>query len=126
MGRPRKSARVLELTGSYKKDPQRKNDEAPEVKAITAADAPTNMLAGPRRCFEELIGRMPEGVFTVAEVPMLEVAAELLFEARQCWAEFPAAKLGQLKSIYCQLGMTPGERTKLIAPGKPKGNKFDE
>jgi|14_taG_2_1085336.scaffolds.fasta_scaffold04542_6 hypothetical protein len=125
MSKPKKSARILELQGAYKKDPQRKNHDEPEVKPLTVADVPALLTEHERECFIKLMSVMPAGVYSVAEIPMLELAAKLQSESQLNWAEFPAPKMGHLIKVLCQLGMTPGERTRLVQPKVKPGNKFD-
>lgn len=126
MTRQRKSARILALTGSYKKDPQRKNHQEPELKVLSVSDVPEKLGDYERDCFVELMGTMPAGVFTIGEIPMLELTSRLLAQSRTDWDNFPPAKIGHLTSCLSKLGLTPGDRTKLVQPTKKRPNKFDE
>lgn len=125
MTKQRKSARVLALQGAYKKNPQRENKAEPEVQGLTDADIPEKLSDDERAIFKLLMSYMPEGVYTVAEIPILTLTSRLQAQCDNDWDNFPASKIGHLTRCLSLLGMSPGDRTKLVQPNKAKRNKFD-
>ena len=126
MPRVKKSARILELTGAYKKHPERKNKDEPEVRGLTSKDVPKDLSSHEKKVFKRLVGYMPPGVYTVAEIPLLSLVARLQSEMEINYEEFTAAKMGHLMKGIIQLGMTPGERSKLVQPKAPTKGKFED
>ena len=126
MPRTKKSARILELTGAYKKNPQRKNHNEPVVESLTEADIPAGLNPQERDAFKRLMDYMPPGVYTVAEIPLLTMAARYQTQFDNDPEEFPASKASLLTKCLIHLGMTPGGRSKLTVPKAGEKNKFDE
>ena len=68
----------------------------------------------------------PSGVLTGADRIILEVAACLLAEFRECPAAFQGQKYTHLRGALASMGMSPSDRQKL-GTEKPKENSgFDE
>lgn len=126
MTKQRKSARILALQGAYKKNPQRENKAEPEVQILSDSDIPEMLSDYERGIFKKLMSYMPNGVYTVAEIPLLTLACRLQAQCDLDWENFPATKIGHLSRCLSLLGMTPGDRTKLVQPNKAKPNKFDD
>lgn len=149
MARPRKPTSVLELSGAFKKDPQRKRANEPkELRAL--GDPPDRLPAEAIPFWNELIAIAPRGVLTIADRWAVELAATLMAKAtRDCPSveqvvellkydelltddlkkllhrqAISAAELATLRSLLAALGMTPADRSKLSVPTEKPKNPF--
>lgn len=123
MARPRKPTNVLELTGAFKKNPQRKREDAEAVGALT--DAPLHLGGAVLHAWNEIARYAPRDVLTDSDRLSLELAANLLAQFRADPVEFPAAKLVRLEALLGKFGMTPADRSKVGGKKEaPKGNPF--
>ena len=126
MARPRKPTNVLELTGAFKKDPQRRREDAEPVGELTAP--PAHINGAVLHAWKEIAKYAPRDVLTNSDRLSLELAANLLAQFRNDPLDFPAAKLVRLEAMLGKFGMTPADRSK-VGGGKkdaPKGNAFAE
>lgn len=130
MGRPRTSAKILELRGAFRKDPQRKRSDA-EGAGPFEKDPPAEMPADVVPTWRAIVERLPKIVLTSSDEFAVEQAAYCLSGIRQLG---PMAALhpgfgklsAELRQWLIQLGMTPQARTKIAPLGDdgPKGNRF--
>jgi hypothetical protein len=119
MARPRKPTAVLELTGAFRKDPQRK-------KARASEPVPTGVIGIPPVHFDaihaavwyEVISMIPAGVLTGADRIMVELTCSLICGLRNGTSERGDKAL--LKGCLASMGMTPAERSKISVPKKPE------
>ncbi|MGA4634530.1 hypothetical protein ACPA5B_11680 [Pseudomonas solani] len=125
MARPRKPTNVLELTGAFKKNPNRTREDAQTAGALSAP--PDHLNGGALHAWKEIAAFAPLDVLTDSDRLALEIAAQLLFQFRENPVEFPATKLVRLEALLGKFGMTPADRAKVAGGGKPpKGNEFEE
>lgn len=120
----RKPAAVQELTGAWRKDPQRRRVEPattgpigapPKQKALTFPDA-----------WRYLVKCAPPGVLADRDRVWLEVAAHLLVQFRADPANMHPAKLSRLTACLSALGLSPADASRVVvAPAKPQHNDFD-
>jgi phage terminase small subunit len=123
MARPRKPTAVLELTGAFKKDPQRARNDEP---------VPTGKPGDP----PDYLGEVAAGIWhemvlhgfwlTDADKFLLEIAARHMADFRRGVCD--PKIIAQLITVLNKLGFGPAERSKIKAPGaKEDGPKdFDE
>jgi phage terminase small subunit len=108
----RKPVEVLELTGRYKHDPQRRRPPAPK------SDEP---IGGPpvwlhehlKPIWYEFISQAPPGVLTHSDRYILAVACDLALKLRMGMLKGP--EIAQLRLALVEMGMTPVARTRLVA-----------
>ncbi len=124
MTKHRVSSRIQALQAGYKKNPARENKQEPEIESLSELDTPKRLSDNEASCFNALLGTMPPGVYTKAEIPLLELTARLMSESQLDWEGFSSAKVGHLYRCLSLLGLSPGDRTKLVDPAKYKKNKF--
>jgi hypothetical protein len=125
MGRPRTPTKVLQITGAYKAHPERRRNNEPEPSG-QIGEAPEHFATQDLRdVWAEFIRITPDGVLTVSDRIHLEVVCQLVIEYRSDPVEFTAAKLTRLESMIGKLGLNPSDRSKVVVPGKPKGNAFN-
>ena len=123
MARPRKPTNVLELTGAFKKDPQRKREDAQAAGELT--DAPPHINGAVLHAWNEIVKYAPLQVLTESDRLSIELAANLLAQFRDNPIEFTAAKLVRLEALLGKFGMTPADRSKVGGKKEqPKGNPF--
>lgn len=104
MARPRKPTNVLELTGAFKKDPQRRREDAEPVGELTAP--PAHINGAVLHAWKEIAKYAPRDVLTNSDRLSLELAANLLAQFRNDPLDFPAAKLVRLEAMLGKFGMT--------------------
>ena len=125
MARPRTSAAVLEMKGSFKKDPQRAREDAKVNKPI--GEPPKTLTPFQLKIWKEIVSKIPHGIAGDADESIVEMVVILFSEFRENSAEFTAAKYGVLHRLLSDLGMTPQGRAKIGAAPKAKSsNPFDE
>ncbi len=123
MARPRKPTNVLELTGAFKKDPQRRRQDAESAGELTAP--PPHINGAVLHAWNEIAQYAPRDVLTDSDRISLEIAANLLAQFRADPTEFPGAKLVRLEALLGKFGMTPADRSKVGGKKEaPKGNPF--
>ena len=114
MARPRTPTNVLEMRGSFDKNPQRRSDRegAPIVKKPLGTVA-AHLTLEQKKCWKEIAKITPKGVLTEADRITVELAACLLAEFREDPAGFSGAKLARLEAITGKMGLNPSDRTKI-------------
>jgi hypothetical protein len=121
-GRPRTSAAILALRGSFQKDPQRAREDAPG--AAPWDETPPETLAGNEQAaWREIVGLLPKVALTATERLGVEQMSRLLAQLRATHASDP--NFTKLDGRFCtwavQMGMTLQARAKLGTSGKAKG-----
>jgi hypothetical protein len=116
MARPRTPSNVLELRGSFKKNPQRRREDAAGAGPVDLkppAHIPTDVAPAWRWICE----RLPKVVLTASDEVAIEAAARLLAEV---WSQRrPEPRLyAELRAWLRELGMTVQSRAKIPA-GEP-------
>ena len=127
MGRPRKPSNVLEFTGAFAKDPQRRRQDA-EGAGPFSADAPKHLPRDVVPAWRWVVERLPKVAVTSSDEVAVEMAARLLAFV---WSyPVPDQKImAELRMWLRELGMTIQARTKIPAAtpnGGNKGNPFAE
>jgi phage terminase small subunit len=118
MARPRKPTAVLELSGAFKKDPQRKRTNEP--RPATKVGQPPPWLDDDEAEIWERMSR--EGFWlTSADEFLLEVAVRYQRYFRNGGTDTKAISL--LVSVLNKLGFGPAERSKIKAPGSDEEEK---
>jgi hypothetical protein len=119
MGRPRKPTAILELTGAFKRNPQRKRARAGEPIATGETGCPPVHFDEPLSAiWYEIIGVVPAGVLTAADRILLELTCTLIQGLRTQTSERGDKAL--LKSCLASLGMSPAERSRISVPRQPE------
>ncbi len=148
MARPRKPTAVLELTGAFKHNPQRKRPNEPK-ESRPLGDPPARLPAAARRYWRELAD-MAGVSLTRRDRWTVELAARLMDKAAtevtakavfsvvgeqdvsldgvkklQIEVEFAnpsisGAELSTLTKLLCAMGMDPASRSKLSIPTNEK------
>lgn len=122
MARPPKPTRVLELTGAFKRHPERKRAREHEPEPPLGIGKPPNSLSESQKARWKEIAKACTWL-TVADRTIVEMTARLWQLMRD-----GAAGVGELKQLAVnlgRLGMTPSDRSKIQVPKpKPAGNRF--
>ena len=128
MARPRNPTALLELTGAFKKNPQRRKARENEPIADGAiGEIPRGLPPGVRAAWREIVRDCPAGVLTSADRIAVRSAARLL--AAENRGDIAVGERAQLHKILGDLGMTPRGRAYVqVAPPPRKpgetGNAF--
>lgn len=114
MGRPRTPSNVLEMRGSFDKDPQRRREDA-SGRGDFDREPPEHLPQECVRAWRFIVDRLPPvSTFATDEVAV-EVCARLL---STYWMSGNLDTLKELRQWLMQLGFSPVARTKL-ATEKP-------
>jgi len=123
MGKQRKPAKVLELSGAYKKNPNRENKNEPDGNGSFPDSPPDHLDEMQKRHWLEIKSLVPAGVLTGSDTLAVEILAVLLTQFREDYEGFTTAKLNRLSLEMGRLGLAPSDRVKLSV-SKPSENKF--
>lgn len=121
MARPRKPSNVLELTGAFKQNPQRRRVD-PEA-AGPIKKHPDYLKLSEISAWKEIIKCSPAGVITESDRLAVEIASCLMAEFRESPIDMHPSRLARLCALLGQLGMTPADRSKI---GVKASKKQDE
>lgn len=120
----RKPAALQELTGAWRKDPQRRRTEPTPHGPI--GSPPKQSALTFEQAWRYLVKCAPEGVLADRDRVWLEVAAHLLVQFRADPANMHPAKLSRLTACLSALGLSPADASRVVvAPAKPQHNDFD-
>lgn len=111
MGRPRKPTAVLELTGAFRKNPQRKRTEPPTAGPL--GDPPEHFTAEQDAMWHELASICPPGVLMRSDRVVVEIAVVLMLQFRKQGAHMSRSDFKQLVSVLSRMGMSPADRLRV-------------
>lgn len=118
MGRPRKPTHLHEVTGSYVKNPGRRNNGEP-VPREGIGTAPERLSTDFSEAWDELVANACPGVLGNSDRLWIEITARLLCEYREAPESMTGVRIGLLLSGLSKLGMSPSDRTRLqVKPGE--------
>lgn len=113
MGRPRTPSNILELRGSFDKDPQRRRED-PKVD-IGLGEAPPYFDDEERAIWEEIADSAPQGVLAKSDRLCIEMLVPLVLQLRQR-GPMKAAERSFMLSTLTRIGCTPADRSKVARP----------
>jgi len=123
MPTPKKPSVVHELKGSYKKNPQRKNnaEPSPEGELGLFVENPSIIRS---EVWEEIAGVSVPGLLTNMDTIWIELVVDLLIQHRT--GEITSSDRGQLLKLLGGIGFNPVDRSRIGIQEKPKVNRFKE
>jgi len=124
MSRPRKPTAVLDATGAFRKNPNRRRDGEPIV-TDPIGPAPDDPGKTFKQAWDDIVGNAPLGVLTCADRIYVEIAARLLVEMREDFAGMMTSRLALLTTMLGKMGMNPSDRAKLSIPAQPESDPTD-
>lgn len=120
-GRPRTPAKILELKGAWKKDPQRRR-EAPKGAGEFNPQPPAHLPQELVRAWNYVVEQIPPGVLTGSDYSSIEIMARL---QASVWMGGSLDVVKELRQWWGQYGLTGAAREKLSAKApKSRGNPF--
>lgn len=115
MPRPRTPTEVLDLKGSFIKNPQRRRPVGP--KSYRPLGGPPDELSERETAvWHEFVGNAPDNVLTSNDRMQVEIVARLMAKFRGDW--LTGAELASLRNALTELGATPASRSKITAVGE--------
>ena len=125
MSRPRTPTAILDITGAFKKDPQRRRHGEPATKGPIgpAPETPGKTFV---QAWDDIVGDAPVGVLTSADRIYVEIVARLLVEMREDFAGMMTSRLALLTTMLGKMGMNPSDRARLTVPAQPEPDPADE
>lgn len=123
MGRPRKPTPVLELTGAFRKDPQRRRDAEPVGEGPLGDPPPTwDNDEELRSIWQEIVSITPSGVLTRADRLIVEMICLMMKRVRS-----GHAMLGEMRLLMAglgKLGLTPADRSRVSVAREEEQDEF--
>ena len=122
----RKPTAVHELSGAYRKNPQRgrarANEPAPKA---GIGPAPGHLSEVESQCWDELVNIAPNGVMYDSDRVHLELTAKLLAYVRAQGIEGTSPQLlNRLSVCLGKLGLTPADRSSIVVDDRHTANPF--
>jgi len=125
MGRPRTATAVLELNGSFDKNPQRRRKHEPKPSG-PLGDPPKRLDTTERKMWRELEGMAPDKVLANSDRWLVEIVCRLMTR----WVyknRMPLnnGELAQLMQGLSRMGLTPADRSRIdLGSGEKETNAF--
>jgi len=115
MSRSPTPSAIHELTGAYKKDPQRRRKAEPKPKG-GIGPYPVDMVKTEEEVWDYLVGTMAPNVLTDMDRSSFLIAVKLF--TKMLKDEVNCTELGQLISLLGKFGLNPTDRTKIGVAAK--------
>ena len=119
----RKPSHLHELSGAWKKNPQRRRTNEPQPTA-GIGPCPAHCDEAVRDAWDELVDQIAPGVLTCQDRLPLEILATLLIEFRTKGADMSAARFNGMRVLCGQFGLSPSERGRVEVPDQHAANPF--
>ncbi len=119
----RKPTVVHELSGAFKKNPQRRRTHEP-VPRGGIGPAPDWFTDSQRQCWDDVVTACPDGVATSSDRLSLEVLAVLLDQFRREAGEMKAGLISRLDILLCRFGLAPADRSRVEVPKQFTDNPY--
>lgn len=128
MARPRLPKNVLEMRGSFKKNPKRKAGRESEIVVAAPLGEPPfnpegNYGARLIEIWHEVVQQVPPGVLTGADRMFMETLCRLMWRARYS-DKFRDYKT--LEGMLGRIGMTPSGRANMSLPQGESKDDFED
>lgn len=124
-GRPPKPTNLLELSGAYKKHPERRKQRANEPQPVSGALSPFQDMEGKTQsqAWDLLMVCIPPELLTPTEWPVIYEMSRLMFLS---WNDACTASERHLLAAYFgKFGMTPSDRARIqVSQEKKPQNRF--
>src|ERR1017187_3686782 len=115
----RKPTRLLELSGAYRHNPQRRRPPEPQPTA-PLGPAPEHLSPEAAACWAELEAMIPPGVVFASDRWAMELSATSMADTRS--GTISNARYAGLLRLMAALGLSPVDRSRLsVPPEKPQG-----
>ena len=115
MSRPRKPTAVLEASGAFVHDPQRRRPPSPMCKG-PLRDAPMHLGQRERDIWAEIAATLPEGLAGDADSCAFEILVCLFSQFRHERETMMGSLISQMTSLFSKFGLDPASRARLHAP----------
>jgi phage terminase small subunit len=121
MARPRKPTAVLELQGSFKKNPQRRKGRENEPKPDgPLGDPPAWLSSAEKNTWRDLQAQLAKGVAGNSDAAAFATLCRLFTALKKDGiggrAGLTSSMLSVMNGLFTQFGMTPASRSKISVP----------
>ena len=125
MPTPRKPSNVLQMNGAFDKNPDRKRARKDEpVPTAPLGDPPLRLTDEEKAAWHEVVSIAPPGVLMNSDRIAMEILSVLLAQFRANPLDFQPTRLSRLESMIVKMGLTPSDRSRVIAAPKESDNPF--
>jgi len=116
MGRSRKPTAILELTGAFRRHPERRRARGHEPRPSgPLGDPPRCLNRNERQAWRELERLAPARVLTNADRWLVEIASRLMAKMRKPGGPgLRPGELGILTQCLSRMGLSPADRSKVV------------
>jgi len=124
-GRPRKPTELLELSGAFDHDPNRRRPLGPKSDRAIGGP-PEHLSPSEAQAWREVVADHPPGVLTSADRPVLEALSTLIAKMRH--EGLTGSEWGHLRGFLVEIGATPASRSKIAgapADAEAPSNPWD-
>ena len=116
MPNPGKSLSELRKSGTLKAHPGRYRQRMTAADDfVPLGDPPAHLNNAEASAWNEIRGKAAPGTLSEGDFMVVELAARLLVQSREDWANFSATNKRILQSLASELGMSPMKRGKVPA-----------
>jgi phage terminase small subunit len=136
MSAHRKATAVLEASGAFIHDPQRRRDRDNEPTADPViGNAPEHLTEAQQGIWQEIMSEIPPLVATKADRQVIEIVVRMVEKMRHnhksdcesgCPGQITSGDYGTLSRCLSQLGMTPADRSKIRVEKPAKTDEWEE
>ena len=119
MGRHKTPTSVLELHGSFKKNPNRARPNEPKP-AGGIGEPPDGLTEAELKTWCLIVSESLPGVLGESDRGAVEIMARLWTEFRTNPSEFPTNRINALINLMARFGMTPADRARLHVTREPE------
>lgn len=113
------------LNGALAKNPQRYNKNSAK-NSTPLGNPPDHLTPDEQSVWFEIQSVAIPGVLTQSESFAVEALSRLIAEYRDVGREFQSAKIGQMRGLFAQLGMTPVDRQKISIEKPPEKSPYED
>ncbi|MFH5927141.1 hypothetical protein [Roseomonas xinghualingensis] len=99
------------------------NKDEPQA-AGELGSPPPGWTADQKALWWEVVNSAPAGVLTGSDRLLVELAVRNLANVRSAGTELTAAQSAEMRRCLGEMGMTPSERARLVAPSGKNENPF--
>lgn len=125
MPAPRKPSNILQMSGAFDKNPDRKRARKDEpIPTELLGDPPARLSDSEQAAWHEVVSIAPPGVLMNSDRIAMEILATLLAQFRADPHGFQPTRLARLESMIVKMGLTPADRSRVIAAPQESANPF--
>ena len=121
MSRHKKPTKILELSGAFKKNPNRVRANEPQPERLIG-ECPNHLSDEHKVIWNEIVDKCADGVLTCQDELALEIVVKGVHQMRH--GDISGAEMDRLFKQIGKFGMNPSERSNVMVKSPEKESKF--